>query len=67
MNKQNIKTWEEDGHLFAEWGDRSLDDDDRYAKDSIILTADVPVEEGEKALMARMCMVYDDWIDETRR
>jgi cell division protein YceG involved in septum cleavage len=70
MNQNNIKYWEVDGTLFAEWGDRSLDDDERY--DGIILTAtyhrhpndtDVSCMKRIRGLIAE---VYDQWIRETR-
>ena len=67
MNKQNIKTWEADGELYAEWSDRALDDGERYAPDSIILTVSVPIEKGEKYLMGAMAQRFDLWINETRR
>ena len=66
MNKQNVKTWQEDGRLHGEWADRSLDDDDRYADDAVIITADVPAEGGEKALMAALYNKFDEWIEATR-
>lgn len=66
MNKQNVKIWEAEGTLYAEWADRSLDDDDRYSDTSIILAVSVPVEQGEKKLMAEMARAYDQWIYRTR-
>ncbi len=65
MNKlHNVKYWESDGHLFAEWSDRALDDDDRYTDDSIFITVEVPVEEGMGSLWARMYEAMDRWIKE---
>ena len=64
MNKQNIKTWEDGGQVFKEWADRALDDDDRYADDSIILVASGP---DEKSAMTAIVNAYDNWINETRR
>ncbi len=70
MNKKNIKQWEEDGYLFAEWADRSLDDDDRYEDDSIILVVKTPLIEDknkqEKNINTLMSEKYDQWVRETR-
>lgn len=66
MNKQNIKTYNRAGKLWAEWSDRSLDDEDRYAGDSIIIKVSVPKEQGEKALWSAMALALDEWMRDTR-
>ena len=63
MNKQNIKTWQEGDEVVKEWADRSLDDDDRYADDAIILVAR---GKDDKAAQTEMVILYDQWIRETR-
>lgn len=66
MNKHNVEVWEENGELIAEWADRAPDDEDRYAKDSVILIAKVPASGTMKQLWSEMATVYDRWIRETR-
>ncbi len=52
--------------MWAEWSDRSLDDEDRYAGDSIIIKVSVPKEQGEKALWSAMALALDEWMRDTR-
>lgn len=70
MNKQNIKYWYEGDSYFAEWADRALDDDDRYAEDSIIIKVFVPATHDEridrKNVNTLMFKKYDEWIKATR-
>lgn len=55
---------ETDTELTAEWSDRALDDDDRYADDSVFIRVSVPKEQGRGALNARLYEAYDRWIKE---
>ncbi len=70
--KKNIKMWDNDWTLHAEWSDRALDDEDRYAEDSIILHVWINIDpnltdrENKKKLMAKMFDAYNEWIQETR-
>ena len=66
MNKKNIKTWERDGRLYAEWADRAVDDDDRYTHDTVFVEVNVPVTAGERALWSEMAQAYDQWVQDTR-
>ena len=66
MNKQNVKVWKYAGKLKAEWSDRALDDDDRYKKDSIMITVEVDADRGERALWSEMAQAYDQWVRDTR-
>ena len=72
MNKHNVKYWEtETGFMLAEWADRALDDDDRYADDSIIITVthektDNPIAD-LKRLNGKMAEAYDQWLTDTGR
>ncbi len=72
MNKRNIKTWEDDGKLYSEWGDRSLDDDERYFPDGILIVVSVVVadfdskEIADSKLYTKMWSAYKEWIKETR-
>lgn len=64
MNKLNVIYTESDGMLHAEWSDRALDDDDRYAEDSIFIRVSVPAEQGPKALNMALHKAYDEWMEE---
>ena len=60
MNKYNViithkNPWK------AEWADRAPDDDDRYASDSIIITAKGLTE---KEMWANLSQAYDEWMRE---
>jgi len=72
MNNTNIKTWESNDKLYAEWSDRALDDVDRYLPGSIIIGVNVNLADFEdsrrahKALTAQLNKAYDLWLEETR-
>ena len=63
MNNHNIKTWKEDNLVHAEWADRSPDDEDRYADDSIIIVGYGTTEKEARSMLSAK---YDQWIRETR-
>ena len=71
MNKQNIiYTTNPGGDITAEWCDRATDDDDRYAKDSIIITAHAKFRKDErhtrKDVNTALTNAYDAWVFNTR-
>ena len=70
MNKHNIIVTHTDSSIIAEWSNRSLDDSDRYAEDSIILVAKVDstgdYKVDEKRVYSKLAEIYDQWIRETR-
>ena len=66
MNNHNIKYWETEKRLYAEWADRAPDDEDRYEDDGIVIKVYVPKEQGHGALKAKLYNTYDQWIQDTR-
>lgn len=67
ITPKNTRFWTDDAQCHAEWGDRALDDDERYAPDSLIFTASVPrAEEAEAIVRARLIDQLNDWIARTR-
>ena len=65
MNKRDSVLYgETETELTAEWSDRALDDDDRYAEDSIFIRVSVPKEQGRKALNSQLHKAMDEWIEE---
>lgn len=63
MHKNNVLYGETEDMLTAEWCDRALDDEDRYAEDSIFIRVQVPKERGRKALNTELHKAYDEWVE----
>lgn len=72
MNNKNIKIWEDNDCYYAEWSDRSIDDDERYRDDSILIKEKVKILDYEneklakRKLKAKLVIKYDEWIRTTR-
>lgn len=66
MNNHNIRYWEQDGCLHAEWGELSLDDEDRDL--GILIEVSTPLLSEErltkKKVRTLLCKAYDDWMDQ---
>ena len=74
MNEDRaIEYWETETHLYAEWADRSLDDEDRALDDTVKLRASVEKNPDWSDHFARnqlrkaLQREFDRWVDETGR
>lgn len=61
----NVLFDETETMLTAEWADRALDDRDRYSDPTtIFIRAEVPKEQGARALDAALLSAYRAWLRE---
>lgn len=68
MNNNNVMYWEEDGMLYAQWGDCALDDEDRY--NGILIQVHIRSTKNKEAdykkVKEKLAIKYDQWIRDTR-
>lgn len=64
----NTRVWQVDDEYFAEWSDRSVDDEDRFSEEQqVFLYASIKGEEKwESRLNTAIQEEFDKWVKETR-